>query len=135
MSINSTPEKAPYPVAAYLMPSSEERSASQLVGCDEATNLPCSIPVNVGLFFDGTNNHMGRDRDGQREPVPWTDKELKQAKNEARIAGRDPEEVKGSLPISNLRTVLAPPRAYVRVIVCISYYYLILKNQKIFLQI
>lgn len=61
MSINSTPEKAPYPVAAYLKPSSEERSASQLVGCDEATNLPCSIPVNVGLFFDGTNNHMGRD--------------------------------------------------------------------------
>ena len=32
----------------------------------------------------------------------------------------------------NLRTVLAPPRAYVRVIACISYYYLILKNQKIF---
>ena len=103
MSINSTPEKAPYPVAAYLKPSSEERSASQLVGCDEATNLPCSIPVNVGLFFDGTNNHMGRDRDGQREPVPWTDKELKQAKNEARKAGRDPEEIKGPPPMPNVQ--------------------------------
>lgn len=103
MSINSTPEKAPYPVAAYLKPSSEERSASQLVGCDEATNLPCSIPVNVGLFFDGTNNHMGRDLKGQREPVPWTDKELKQAKNEARKAGRDPDAVKGPPPMLNLQ--------------------------------
>lgn len=103
MPINSTPEKAPYPVAVYLKPNPEERSASQLAGCDEATSLPCSIPVNVGLFFDGTNNHMGRDLKGQREPVPWTDKELKQAKNEARKAGRDPDAVKGPPPMPNLQ--------------------------------
>jgi len=103
MPINFTPEKAPYPVAAYLKPSAEERSASQLAGCEEVTNLPCSIPVNVGLFFDGTNNHMGRDLKGEREPVPWTDKELKQAKNEARKVGGDPDAVKGPPSMPNLQ--------------------------------
>mgnify|MGYP000897597341 CR=1 FL=1 len=100
MSINATPENAPYPVADYLKPSAQERSDSLLATCDKKT-LPCSIPVNVGLFFDGTNNHMGRDRDGQREPVPWTDKVLEQAKNEARKAGKDPEEVKEPPPMPN----------------------------------
>jgi len=99
MSIKATPEKAPYPVADYFKPNAQERSASLLANCDNETALPCSIPVNVGLFFDGTNNHMERDRNGQREPVPWTDEELKQAKNEARKAGRDPKEVKGPPPI------------------------------------
>ena len=46
---------------------------------------------------------MERDRDGQREPVPWTDKELKQAKNEARKAGRNPEEIKGPPPMPNVQ--------------------------------
>jgi hypothetical protein len=46
---------------------------------------------------------MGRDLKGQREPVPWTDKELKQAKNEARKAGRDPDAVKGPPPMLNLQ--------------------------------
>lgn len=99
MSIKATPEKAPYPIADYLKPSAQERSVGLLAESDNETALPCSIPVNVGLFFDGTNNHMERDRDGLREPVPWTDEELKQAKNEARKAGRDPKEVKGPPPM------------------------------------
>src|SRR5574343_213424 len=94
MSIQATPENAPYPVADYLKPSAQERSASLQATCDPESALPCRIPVNVGLFFDGTNNHMERDRNGQRKPVPWTDKELKQAKDDARKAGKDPEAVK-----------------------------------------
>ena len=103
MSIKTTPDKAPYPVADYLKPSAQERSDSLLANCDTESTLPCRIPVNVGLFFDGTNNHMERDRDGRREPVPWTDKELEKAKNEARKAGRDPKDVKGPPPIPNLQ--------------------------------
>ena len=102
MSIKTTPDKAPYPVADYLKPTAQERSASFLTNCETATALHCSIPVNVGLFFDGTNNHMERDRNGKREPVPWTDNELRQAKTKARKAGRDPNEVKGPPPIPNL---------------------------------
>lgn len=103
MSIKAPPENAPYPVADYLKPSAQERSAILLASSDKESTLPCRIPVHVGLFFDGTNNHMERDRNGQREPVPWTDKELKQAKNEARKAGRDPEEIKGPPPIPNVQ--------------------------------
>lgn len=51
MSIKATPEKAPYPVANYLKPSVQERSAGLLANSDEKSALPCSIPVNVGLFF------------------------------------------------------------------------------------
>lgn len=64
MSIKATPEKAPYPVADYLKPNAQERSASLLASCDQDSTLPCRIPVQVGLFFDGTNNHMERDRNG-----------------------------------------------------------------------
>jgi hypothetical protein len=93
MSIAATPADAPYPVIDYLKPSAQERSDGLLANCDTATDLPCHIPVQVGLFFDGTNNNMERDRDGKRVPVPWTKDELKQAKNEARKAGKNPDEV------------------------------------------
>lgn len=101
MGIQSTPDKAPFPIEKFLQPTALERSNAQ-IQCDQTSDAPCSIPVNVGLFFDGTNNHMERDHDGQREPVPWTDDELKQAKNEASKAGRDPKEVKGPPPMPNL---------------------------------
>ena len=103
MSIKATPEKAPHPVADYLKPSAQERSTSLLASGDQDSTPPCRIPVQVGLFFDGTNNHMERDRNGQREPVPWTDKELKQAKDDARKAGRDPEAVKGAPLMPNVK--------------------------------
>ena len=94
MAIETTPENAPFPVAAYLKASAQERSNAQIL-CEQATDAPCSIPVNVGLFFDGTNNHMDRDRDGKRVPVLWPKDDLARAKNEARKAGRSPDDVKG----------------------------------------
>lgn len=57
-----TPVKAPYPVDVFLNLLSSEQSTSALVICDQATKLPCGIPVHVGLFFDGTNNNMVPDR-------------------------------------------------------------------------
>jgi len=61
--------------------------------CGNATDLPCRIPVTVGLFFDGTNNHMERDRNGKRVPVPLDEDELKKAKAAARREGNDPETI------------------------------------------
>lgn len=107
MSINATPEQAPYPVSDYLKPSAQERSDGLLANCDTVTDLPCHIPVQVGLFFDGTNNNMERDRNGKRVPVPWSKDELKQAKNDARKAGKNPDEVTGPPKIQDLSMTAA----------------------------
>jgi hypothetical protein len=64
--IEATPAIAPYPVDDFLTPSSRERSSIAIAACSTATDLPCRIPVRVGLFFDGTNNNLDRDRNGKR---------------------------------------------------------------------
>ncbi len=57
-----------------------------MVVCATASDLPCNIPVRVGLFFDGTNNNLERDRTGKRTglvdpktkmPGPVASRELK----------------------------------------------------------
>lgn len=84
--MNPPPIKAPFPVAGFLKPTAQEQSQIAMVACQSATNLPCAIPVQVGLFFDGTNNNMDRDLNGVRtglldpktkKPTPTTNKELK----------------------------------------------------------
>lgn len=97
MPIKAPPNKAPYPAPEFLQhfASSPEDLLSL---CANATDLPCRIPVTVGLFFDGTNNHMERDRNGKRVPVPLDEDELKAAKAAARREGKDPKTV-GSPPI------------------------------------
>jgi len=68
-SLEATPAQAPFPVPDYL--GLAKLSPMDLYNlCQDATQEPCRIPVNVGLFFDGTNNHMERDRDGKRGHVP-----------------------------------------------------------------
>ncbi|MYN18371.1 DUF2235 domain-containing protein [Rugamonas sp. FT107W] len=65
----STPTKAPYPVDVFLKPSTEEQSKISTAACSTKSEAPCSIPVRVGLFFDGTNNNLERDRNGTRTGV------------------------------------------------------------------
>lgn len=99
MPIKATPQNAPFPAPEFLRhatPSPEDL----LNLCGNATDLPCRIPVTVGLFFDGTNNHMERDREGKRVPVPLDDEELKKAKAAARREGKDPTTV-GPPPIAD----------------------------------
>lgn len=67
---NPTPPKAPHPAADFLRPTAQEQSQIAMVCSQDATDRPCAIPVQVGLFFDGTNNNMYRDRDGERTGVP-----------------------------------------------------------------
>lgn len=97
-SIQPTPVKAPYPVAEFLKLSAREDAISGYALSCTATDLPCQIPVHVGLFFDGTNNNMERDLNGRRVPVPLSKQALKKAKAEAKAAGKDPSSV-GPKPI------------------------------------
>ena len=64
--IFATPITAPHPVERFLKPSSQESSKIALVACSKDSDGPCSIPVRVALFFDGTNNNLARDRYGRR---------------------------------------------------------------------
>jgi hypothetical protein len=64
--ILATPIAPPYPVDAFLKPASKESSDIATVVCSTNSKKPCIIPVHVGLFFDGTNNNMARDRNGTR---------------------------------------------------------------------
>ncbi|MBS1161668.1 MAG: hypothetical protein H6R15_4087 [Proteobacteria bacterium] len=92
MPIKAPPLKAPYPAPEFLQHAAS--SPEDLLNlCGNATDLPCRIPVMVGLYFDGTNNHMERDRKGKRVPVPLDEDELKAARAVARREGRDPTTV------------------------------------------
>lgn len=93
MPIKAPPLIAPYPAPEFLQKVAS--SPEDLLNlCANATDLPCRIPVTVGLFFDGTNNHLERDRDGKRIPVPFDDDERKAAEAAARKEGKDPKTVR-----------------------------------------
>lgn len=90
-SLEATPAEAPFPINEYL--GIAKTSPTDLFNvCADATQELCRIPVNVGLFFDGTNNHMERDRDGKRVPVPLTKEEKREAKRKAKVEGLPEEE-------------------------------------------
>lgn len=74
--ILATPITSPYPVDAFLKVASKGSSDIATVVCSKNSVKPCIIPVRVGLFFDGTNNHMARDRFGTRTEL---DGEVKQS--------------------------------------------------------
>ncbi|WP_230505626.1 DUF2235 domain-containing protein [Janthinobacterium sp. FW305-128] len=67
--ISETPNSAPFPVDFFLKPLTKEQSEIAKEACDKKDSAPCSIPVRVGLFFDGTNNNLERDRNGVRTGV------------------------------------------------------------------
>lgn len=68
--ISAPPANAPFPAETVLQPSPKGHSAIALARCDSASDAPCSIPVQVGVFFDGTNNNQERDREGKRIGLP-----------------------------------------------------------------
>ncbi|WP_426071663.1 phospholipase effector Tle1 domain-containing protein [Janthinobacterium sp. DSP2-3-3] len=67
--ISKTPTSAPFPVDFFLKLSTREQSKIAKETCDNKDNAPCNIPVRVGIFFDGTNNNLERDRNGVRTGV------------------------------------------------------------------
>ncbi|PKO86147.1 MAG: hypothetical protein CVU18_16450 [Betaproteobacteria bacterium HGW-Betaproteobacteria-12] len=105
-SIEATPDTAPYPTSEFL--GAANLPLNDLFNlCRNATTEPCSIPVNVGLFFDGTNNHMERDRNGKRVPVPLTKEEKREARRKAKIEGL-PDDEPQPMPLPDV--LLTPER-------------------------
>ena len=74
--IAATAIEAPNPVDVFLKPTSQDRSNIATVVCSTNADLPCSIPVRVGVFFDGVNKNMYRDRDGERIALDGADEGL-----------------------------------------------------------
>lgn len=66
----ATPVHAPFPAAEFLSSTPLSESEIAFATCDSVSDIPCSIPVRVGLFFDGTNNNVERDREGKRIGLP-----------------------------------------------------------------
>lgn len=71
--IEATPISAPFPVLSFLQPTAAEQSRIAK-SCSPPKGEPCSIPVHIALFFDGTNNNIYRDKEGMRVGVPGPDK-------------------------------------------------------------
>ena len=101
--IFATPTTAPFPVDRFLKPSLKESSDIATVACSKNSDGPCSISVRVGLFFDGTNNNLDRDRYGVRTALdgmpggiaqPPVDAEQASHSNVARLFLAFPEDKK-----------------------------------------
>lgn len=92
-------ELAPfYPTEkALVLPPKMDALSAMAVSCDDG-GKPCSIPVQVGLFFDGTNNNLDRDLNGQRIAVPYSDKTRKRLEAKARAEGKSVDSVQPPIP-------------------------------------
>lgn len=86
-----------FPAAQSLtLPSKLDALGALAVSCDGDT--PCSLPVQIGLFFDGTNNNLERDLNGKRIAVPLSNAKRKQLEALARAEGKPAGSVQPSVP-------------------------------------
>ncbi|CAH0350671.1 DUF2235 domain-containing protein [Aquabacterium sp. CECT 9606] len=99
-NLQSPPKAAPYyPSAQALkLPANSDARSFLSLAVDDA-GKPCSIPVQVGLFFDGTNNNLERDLNGKRIAVPVSTARRKKLEAQANKAeGKFNSSVERSLP-------------------------------------
>jgi hypothetical protein len=54
--ILATPKQAPFPVESFFLLGPNEKSKRALTLSTCATSVPCSTPVRIGIFFDGTTS-------------------------------------------------------------------------------
>lgn len=64
------PNTAPYPVASFLKLDAKSASKRLLSSCKDGSEAKCEINARIGIFFDGTNNNLERDREGVRVMLP-----------------------------------------------------------------
>ena len=64
------PNTAPYPVASFLKLDAKSASKRLLSSCKDGSETKCEINARIGIFFDGTNNNLERDREGVRIMLP-----------------------------------------------------------------
>jgi hypothetical protein len=108
MTIHATPAKAPFPIEKFLKLSTAELSRRARNCAKAAPSGQCTKSVRVGLFFDGTNNNLPRDRDGERIAVPMKDG------NPPKISGNGtglPAEQRSHSNVARLFQAYAPTNA------------------------
>lgn len=103
-TLSMAPKEAPYfPVETALQLSPKNDALSFLPINSACPDGLCDVPVEVGLFFDGTNNNLDRDLNGQRIAAV-SDDELKRIKAKAKATGKSVQELFPTAP-----TQLGPP--------------------------
>ena len=87
--MNPPSSQAPFfPSTQALTLSSKADALGALsLSCDDS-GTPCSISVQIGIFFDGTNNNLDRDLRGKRVAVPYSPSKRKKLEALARAEGR-----------------------------------------------
>ena len=104
-TLHAPPAQAPYHPSKEALKLSTKEEAFSIAIIDSPNNEPpCSVPVEIGLFFDGTNNNMARDFDGQRVATPITKEERKKLQTQAKAENKIFEE----LPPPPKRPPLSP---------------------------
>lgn len=93
------PKAAPYyPTAQVLKLPAKADAFTFLAAPVDGNGKLCSIPVQVGLFFDGTNNNLERDLKGKRIAVPLTAAKRKKLEAQARVEGKFNAPIESSAP-------------------------------------
>lgn len=96
--LSMAPAEAPYfPVESAFQLKPKNDALSLLFATGTCPDGPCDTPVEVGLFFDGTNNNLDRDLTGQRVAAV-SDDELKKIKAQAKATGKSVRELFPAAP-------------------------------------
>ena len=97
--MQAPPEAAPYhPTDRALKLTTKADALGFLSVCVDDSGKPCSIPVHVGMFFDGTNNNLERDLKGRRIAVPLSDVKRRKLETKARAEGKSVSFVEPPTP-------------------------------------
>jgi Uncharacterized alpha/beta hydrolase domain (DUF2235) len=87
--MQAPPEAAPYhPIGQALKLTTKADGLTFLSMPIDDSDKPCSIPVQVALFFDGTNNNLERDLKGKRIAAPLTAAKRKKLEAQAKADGK-----------------------------------------------
>ena len=98
-NMQAPPAGAPYyPRAQALKLSPHADARSFLSVSSDDNGKPCSIPVQVGLFFDGTNNNLERDLNGKRIAAPISSAMRKKLELQAKADGKQTSSIELPLP-------------------------------------
>lgn len=108
--LSMAPAEAPYfPVESAFQLKPKNDALSLLFATGTCPDGPCDTPVEVGLFFDGTNNNLDRDLTGQRVAAV-SDDELKKIKAQAKATGKRIAETRAAPLVAQWKARIAAAR-------------------------
>lgn len=97
--LGPSPQAPYFPVEQALQLDSKVDAVSIVSASTVCPDGACSIPVEVGLFFDGTNNNLARDLEGDRIAV-ISDEQAETIRKRAKASGKRVQELMPPAPVS-----------------------------------